>query len=149
MKKYLLVLVSLITVIIILFLTGSSVLTYNLFDIPFGNLLVWFGIISIQLFFYLLNRGYKNQTNTFTKIIRILAMFFLVIACLWFFVAYVIAGNVNFNFSGSSTQFIGSPAASILYWNIIYTLIISPIILAFLYKVFNSIKRRNLTHNEK
>ncbi|NRB83073.1 MAG: hypothetical protein HRU49_04755 [Winogradskyella sp.] len=57
-------------------------------------------------------------------------MIFLIIASvLWFGFAYLLSGNSSFNFGNKATGYIGSPETSILYWNIIYTLITTPFIL--------------------
>ena len=127
---------------IILFATGSPLLTISVLGIPFGNLLLWLGFVALHLFFYKLNHNYQTNTSKIGKSIKLLATFLLIISILWFIIAYVLSGNVGFNFSGAVSSYLGSPRASILFWNIIYVLTISPFILSLLYTIIRYIEYR-------
>ena len=146
-RTYLLVLGAIIFLNLLLFSTGSSILNINLFGIPFGNILIWVGLIALHLFFYKLNTNYESINTTIAKVIKALAKFFIFISIIWFGIAYLLSGNINFNFSSNASSYLGSPKASILFWNIIYTLVISPIILSAIYTILKFIdirKRRKL-----
>jgi hypothetical protein len=122
-----------IGLVVILFSTGSSILTYNLLGIPAGNIIVWIGFIGLQLGAYSLKKGFKGSRSVLGKILRFLMLGLITIAFLWFGIAYLLSGNLGFNFSSSASGYTGSPEASILYWNIIYFLVIAPIILLIAY----------------
>lgn len=146
-KKYLLVLGAIIIANLVLFSTGHYILSANLFGIPFGNILIWLGLIALHLFFYKLNANYTSINTKIAAIIRSSARVLIFISIIWFGIAYVLSGNINFNFSSNANSYLGSPKASILFWNIIYTLVISPIILSMIYTVLKYIdtrKRRKL-----
>ena len=141
-KRHLLVFATIIIVNIILFSTGSSILSKNLFGIPFGNILLWMGLIAFHLLFYKLNSNYESINTGIARLIKRLAKFFIFISIIWFGIAYILSGNVNFNFSSSAISYFGSPKASILFWNIIYTLVISPIVLSIIYTILKFIEIR-------
>ena len=134
-RKSLQFLIVVILGIIILFATGSSALTYNIFSIPFGNILVWFGLIALQLFAFISVNGFKINKTYIAKVIRLLITLLIFVSISWFGIAYTISGNVNFNFSSTAEGFVGSLKASILYWNILYTLIIGPFVLMITYNL--------------
>ena len=141
-KTYLLVLGAIIIANLVLFSTGHSILSASLFGIPFGNILIWLGLIALHLFFYKLNANYTSINTKIATIIKGLAKFFIFISIIWFGIAYILSGNVNFNFSSSAISYFGSPKASILFWNIIYTLVISPIVLSIIYTILKFIEIR-------
>lgn len=122
-----------IGLVVILFSTGSSVLNYNLLGIPVGNIIIWIGFIALQLGAYSLKKGFKGSSSVLGEILRFLMLGLIVIAFLWFGIALLLSGNFGFNFSSSASGYTGSPNASILYWNIIYFLVIAPIILLIAY----------------
>lgn len=127
---------------IILFSTGSSILTYDLFGVPAGNILLWLGFIALQVATYISNGGFKKSPSRLGKLIRWLMIALIVISILWFGIAYVLSGNTGFNFSSSAASFFGSPEASILYWNIIYVLVVAPIALSLAYAILRFIENR-------
>ncbi|OZV67229.1 hypothetical protein [Winogradskyella aurantia] len=144
-KKTLSISLLIIGIVVILFSTGSSVLTYNVIGIPAGNLIVWIGFISLQLGAYALKKGFKASSSLIGKLMRYLMLFLIGVSFLWFGIAYLISGNLAFNFNSNASGYFGSPKASILYWNIIYTLVIAPIALLILYSLlryFEHLKER-------
>ena len=122
-------------IVIILFSTGSSILTKSVFGIPMGNILIWFGFMALQLATYTSNKGFKKSKTYIGKWIRFVMIGLIIISVLWFGIAYILSGNTSFNFSSSATTYLGSPKASILYWYIIYALVIAPITLTLIYNV--------------
>lgn len=140
-KKIFPISLAVIGIVVILFSTGSSVLTYDLFGIPAGNLIIWFGFIAIQLAIFSFHKGFKASKSMAGKFIRILMLVLIVISILWFGIAYVLSGNIGFNFSSEATGYLGSPKASILYWDIIYALVITPIILMIAYTLLRYFER--------
>ncbi|EDP72392.1 hypothetical protein FBALC1_14862 [Flavobacteriales bacterium ALC-1] len=142
-KVSLTILIILLTVIIALFVSASSLLTKEFFSIPFGNILVWIGFISLQLFVYIINNGFKRSKSIIGKTIKYLMIALIIISVFWFGLAYILSGNTSFNFNSNSTGYAGSPKASILYWNIIYTLVIAPLILMISYSLLRFFERLN------
>ena len=141
-KKVSLAILSIILIIAItLFAIGSNLLTANILGIPFGNLLAWILFIALHLIFYGLNDYYTKRRTKFDRVIRILSLFLLSVAFFWFLIAYLLSGNINFNFSGSATTYIGSSKAAILYWQLIYILGISPFVLSIVYRLYLFITR--------
>jgi len=130
-----------IGIIVILFSTGSSILAYALLGIPAGNLIIWFGFISIQLAVYSFNKGFKASKSMVGKFIRILMLVLTIVSILWFGIAFLLSGNFNFDFSSSATGYLGSPEASILYWNIIYVLIVTLIVLMITHSLLRYFER--------
>ena len=144
MKKrtYLLVLIAIVIITIYLFATGSPILTKGIFGIPFGNILLWLVFISLHLFFYKLNNKYQTTELKIGNGLHFLAKFMLGIALFWLVIAYILAGNIELNFSGASPTFIGSAGASVLHWNTIYLLTLSPFILSILYTIIRFIETK-------
>jgi hypothetical protein len=129
-------------IVIVLFSAGSSILTTKVFGIPAGNLIIWLGFIALQFATYALNKGFRKQKTVLGKVIRTVMILLIIISILWFGIAYVLSGNTSFNFSSRNTTYQGSPRASILYWNIIYTLIIAPVVLSLLHNMLRYFKSR-------
>lgn len=142
-KKLLTISLIIFGIVVILFASGSPVLTFDIFGIPAGNIIIWLGFIALQLCAFSLKKGFKSSTSTLGKVIRFLMITLIVASLLWFGFAYFISGNINFNFSNTAVGYVGSPEASVLYWNVIYTLIIAPLILLIAYtllRYFESLK---------
>lgn len=142
-KKLLFILLSILIVNIVLFTSGSEILTKSLFGIPAGNIILWIGIISLQLLVYVVHNGFKKSTSLIGKMMRILMIVLIILAVLWFAIAYFLSGNVNFNFGSNTVGYLGSHKASILYWNIIYIIIIAPIVLLITYSLLSFFERKN------
>jgi hypothetical protein len=143
-KKLLTISLIIFGIVVILFASGSSVLTYNIFGIPAGSFIIWFGFIALQLCAFSLKKGFNSSESLFGKILRILMISLIITSVLWFGFAYLLSGNLNFNFGDKATGYVGSPEASILYWNIIYTLIIAPLVILIAYTLltyFESLQR--------
>jgi hypothetical protein len=132
---YLIVLISALVIVILLFFTGSPVLTIGFIGIPLGNIILWIGILGLHLLLYIGNKGYSKSQSTSGKLIKALIRLLFVTAILWFGISYLLAGNLNFNFRSDAPTFTGSIEASNIYWNLIYTLIIGPIALSILYYI--------------
>lgn len=141
-RTYLLVLMAIVIITIYLFATGSAILTIGIFGIPFGNILLWLGFISLHLFFYKLNNKYQTSELKIGKGLHFLAKFLLGVAIFWLVIAYILAGNIELNFSGTSPTFFGSARASVVHWNIIYLLTLSPFILSILYTIIRFIETK-------
>ncbi|WP_296324385.1 hypothetical protein [Winogradskyella sp.] len=134
-KKLFAISLGILGVVVILFSTGSSVLTYNLFGIPAGNLIIWIGFIAIQLAVFSFHKGFKASNSVVGKLIRNLMRILIGISILWFGIAYILSGNIGFNFSWEASGYLGSPKASILYWKIIYVLVVAPVVLMISYSL--------------
>ena len=79
--------------------------------------------------------GLKSIKTYIAKVIRLLITLLIFVSISWFGIAYTISGNVNFNFNSTAEGFVGSPKASILYWNILYTLISGQFVLMITYNL--------------
>ncbi|WP_411895718.1 hypothetical protein [Winogradskyella sp. A2] len=140
-KKIFSISLAVVGIVVILFSTGSSILTYDLFGIPAGNLILWVGFISLQFVVYSFHKGFKASNSILGKLIRNLMHLLIGVSILWFGIAFLLSGNFNFDFSSSATGYLGSPKASILYWNIIYVLIVAPVVLMILYSLLRYFER--------
>lgn len=122
-------------IVLILFASGSPILTKSIFGIPAGNLILWIGFIALQLMVFSFNNGFNRSKSSLGQFIRYTMITLIVLSILWFGIAYVLSGDTGFNFSSSANSFVGIVAASKLHWVIIYVLIISPIVLMLIYRL--------------
>jgi hypothetical protein len=140
-KTCLILSIAILILSLVLLITGSSILNLSVLEIPLGNIITWLGFIALQFTFFLIHNGFKKSQSFLGKTIKYLMYTLIIVSILWFVIAYILSGNINFNFK-TSNDFIGSPKASILYWNINYTLAIAPIILSLLYSILRFIEHK-------
>ena len=104
-------------------LSGSEILVkplwYNPY-IPFGTLITWFGLISLELLLYVVTNITISKTGLLNIIIRYSVLLLLILAILWVPIAYALSGNFAFNFSGSS-ELVGIEASKV-FWYFSYIL---------------------------
>ncbi|GAB5565447.1 MAG: hypothetical protein Wins2KO_25100 [Winogradskyella sp.] len=136
--------ISVLTVIIVafLFISGNSILTKSFLSIPAGNLILWLGLIALQITNYSINKGFESANSFLSNTIKLLSIGLLLLSILWFGIAYFISGDLGFNFNSNATSFAGSPEAGVLHWRIIYSLVISPVVLIIIYKIGSFIENR-------
>ena len=108
--------------------------------IPFGTFSTWAGIVALSLIFIFGNSGLKRSENKVYKLIRIGFKVCFILAVLWGFVSYFLAGNWYFNFSISDT-FQGSTSAYEYFRNYTLIVVILPFIIAIIYAL-HSLQRR-------
>ena len=108
--------------VILLLLTGSSLLTMALDSdgsIPFGTLITWTGMIALPLSIYW---GIKELRKPSSKLNRILSGFLkviIILGILWVPISYLLAGNLSFTFSEKET-FQGGQDAMRWFWRLSY-----------------------------
>ena len=142
-KTYLIISILTLITSLVLLITGSSILNLSVLEIPLGNIITWLGFIALQFTFFLIHNGFKKSQSFLGKIIKYLMYILIIVSILWFVIAYILSGNINFNFK-TSNDFIGSPKASILYWKINYTLATAPIILSLTYSIYVILNIKNM-----
>lgn len=142
-KTSLIISIAILITSLVLLITGSSLLNISVLGIPLGNIITWLGFIALHIVCFLIHNGFKKNQSLLGKIIKHLMRTLLLVSILWFTIAYILSGNINFNFK-TSIDFIGSLKASILYWNINYTLAIAPIILSLLYSILRFIEHKKM-----
>ena len=131
------------SVIIILLVTGSSVLTIALDDdntIPLGTFITWAGMISLPLTVYF---GVSELRNPTTKLNKILAGFLIVIiilGILWVPISYLLAGNLSFTFS-EKASFQGGQTAMIWFWRLSYGIGLGSLLIPFVYLISSLFKK--------
>jgi hypothetical protein len=126
---------------LVLLITGSSLLNQNLMGIPSGNVITWLGFIALQLSIYWGHYNFDKSKSLPVRIIKSIMITLIIISVLWFGLAYLLSGNINFNFK-ASPDFIGSTKASNLFWNINYFIVLAPIILASIYNLIRFLEIR-------
>jgi hypothetical protein len=121
--------------VIILLVTGSSLLTIALNSnekIPLGTLITWTGMISLPLTIYW---GIKELRKPSRKLNRILSGFLkiiIVLGILWVPISYLLAGNLSFSFSEKET-FQGGQDAMRWFWRLSYGIGIGAILIISTY----------------
>lgn len=133
------------TSVIILLVTGSSLLTIALYShesIPFGTLITWTGMISLPLTIYW---GIKELRKPSSKLNRILSGFLKIInvlGILWAPISYLLAGNLSFSFSEKET-FQGGQDAMEWFWRLSYGIGIGAILTLIAYWISLLYKKNN------
>ena len=131
------------SVVIILLVTGSSVLTIALDDdntIPLGTFITWAGMISLPLTVYF---GVSKLRNPTTKLNKILAGFLIVIiilGILWVPISYLLAGNLSFTFS-EKASFQGGQTAMTWFWRLSYGIGLGSLLIPFVYLISSLFKK--------
>lgn len=127
-----------------LLITGSPLLLIELVDgsgFPFGTLIAWLGITALPLviltsFSALYQPKTKQQTTW-----RFLLLGFLLLAVSWGGVAYLLAGNWAFSFSGNSPSFRGSAEASRYFWIFTFVTIALPLLFLIVFGTLRFFRR--------
>ena len=123
-----------ITVIIIL-ITGSSILTIA-FDrhelIPFGTLITWAGMISFPLMIYWGIKELRKPSSKLSRILSGVLKIIIVLGILWVPISYLLAGNLSFSFSEKET-FQGGQDAMKWFWRLSYGIGIGTILTLITY----------------
>ena len=135
--------------VIILLVTGSSLLTISLNSdetIPFGTIITWAGIISFPLTIYW---GIKELRKPLSKLNRILSGFLkiiIVLGILWVPISYLLAGNLSFSFSEKET-FQGGQDAMKWFWRLSYGIGIGTILTLIIYWISLIFKKNKTVAN--
>ena len=121
--------------VIILLVTGSSLLTIDLDidkSIPLGTLITWIGMISLPLTEYW---GIKEMIKPSNKLNRVLSgqlKALIILGVFWAPISYLLAGNLSFTFSEKET-FQGGQDAMRWFWCLNYGIGIGAVLTIFTY----------------
>ena len=134
-RKVLLITVLLVLLLAILsFSLYPSLLTLSLGGtLPAGTIITWAGIIALPVLIYLVIKRLHRPVSGAFRFFRAFILVIIAFAMSWGGVAYYLAGNWAFNFSGSVSTFRGSAAASPYFWNYTYFLLALPIAFLLIY----------------
>ena len=108
--------------VIILLVTGSSLLTIALDSegsIPPGNLITWIGMISLPLTIYWGIKDLRKPSGKLNRTLSSLLKIIIILGILWVPISYLLAGNLSFTFSEKET-FQGGQEAMKWFWRLSY-----------------------------
>lgn len=136
-----LALIATVAITAVLLATGSEILVKSFFNlsVPLGTFITWIGIIAFNYLLFSVQRKIKNPVSQ-AAFYRLFMKAFLLIAFLWGFVSYALAGNWSFTFEPSET-FRGSNEAARFFWYYSYAVVLSPIILLLILTIHILIKK--------
>jgi heme/copper-type cytochrome/quinol oxidase subunit 4 len=137
--------------IIVLLVTGSTLLTmalYNDKSIPLGTFITWTGMISLPLTIYW---GLKELRKPSNKLNRILSGFIktiIIFGILWVPISYLLAGNFSFTFSEKET-FQGGQAAMRWFWRLSYGIGIGALLTLIVFWISLLFKKKKTVANNE
>lgn len=85
--------------------------------LPWGTLIVWFGFLSIPAILFFAFPRLWEPGSAVQRFLKVAWTISLVLAVLWPFLGYFLAGNWSYNF-GTVEGFRGSTRASWYFWNL-------------------------------
>jgi hypothetical protein len=121
--------------VIILLITGSSLITMALISdptIPFGTLVTWTGMISLPLTIYWGIKELRKPSSNLNRILSGFLKIIVVLGILWVPISYLLAGNLSFSFSEKET-FQGGQDAMKWFWRLSYGIGIGSILTLIVY----------------
>ena len=121
--------------VIILLVTGSSLLTIALDrdeSIPVGTLMTWTGMISLPLTIYWGIKELRKPSSKLNRFLSGLLKIIIVLGILWVPLSYLLAGNLSFSFSEKET-FQGGQDAMKWFWRLSYGIGIGAILTITIY----------------
>jgi hypothetical protein len=101
--------------IVLLVALHQILVTEVVSGLPFGVISTWAGLLALPLAFWSAPRLRSAQTPSQVWVQRALLVL-VASGTLWGVVAWGLAGNWNYTFSGTATAFRGSPRASVWFW---------------------------------
>jgi hypothetical protein len=134
-----------IILLVALFLlaTGSELLVVpflGLEHVPWGTPITWAGLVSLSGLVYQAVPALRKPENRFVNVLSILLKITLVLAILWGFVCFGLAGNWSYSFSEKAT-FQGGQTAMMLFWYFSGALAVLPILVLLLHGLGRLIRR--------
>ena len=114
-----------------LLLTGSPVLEVTLsasLGLPLGNVIAWSGMVALVMMIWFGSRGLREPSVPRDRIYRRLWFAMLILALLWPFVSYALAGNWSFSFRWQE-GFRGSSRAADWFFRYSYAVLLLPVLL--------------------
>ena len=127
-----------VVLVLLLILFRPVLLIFPVADkpyIPLGNILIWVGYICLALFFFISSKGLNPPGHPLLNGIRKAFLFTILLAFLWAPVLFLLSGNFAGNFQ-SQDAFRGGPKASRVYWILNYALVLLPISLWVIQRIF-------------
>ena len=134
-KTYFYITLILTISVVILLITGSSLLTIALDSdksIPFGTLITWTGMISLPLTIYWGINDLRMPSSKLNSILSGLLKVIIILAILWVPISYLLAGNLSFSFTEKET-FQGGQVAMRWFWRLSYGIGMGAILVLFSY----------------
>lgn len=122
-------------VVILLLVTGSSILLIALNDantIPLGTFITWAGMIALPLSMYWGIKELRKPSNKPNRILSSLLKTIIALAFLWVPISYGLAGNFSFTFTEKAT-FQGGQVAMKWFWRLCYGIAIGSVATLLLY----------------
>ena len=135
------ILLSLVLLSSFLLISSSPLLLLQITDgLPLGTLTTWAALISLPLVFLTTASRIGYPASTVSKLIRTTWILSLCLSVLWGFVAFALAGNWAFNFSGAQTLM--GVESSKIFWNYTYISVILPLLAGLFYFYFHRTRRQ-------
>lgn len=130
-------------IVIILLVTGSSLLTialdYNK-SIPLGTLITWTGMISLPLTIYWGLKELRKPSSKPNRILSGILKIIIIFGILWVPISYLLAGNLSFSFS-ERESFQGGQIAMRWFWYLSYGIGLGAVAILFTYWISLLFKR--------
>jgi len=148
-KLYFLVSIFITLVVLMLLITGSSVLNVNLAkqsSIPLGTFITWAGMVSFPLSLYWGIKRLRKPNGLLTRFLSSLLKIIIVMGILWVPISYLLAGNLSFSFSEKDT-FQGGQTAMRWFWRLTYNIAAGTILVFLIYWIsllFNKSKKKSM-----
>lgn len=127
-----------------IFLVFPDALLYTLLEdpyLPMGTILTWIGFIAFTSFFCFLYLSLQKNDSKLFKLFKSFFQLLRALAFLWIFIGFAFSNNWSMTFSGSITEFRGSPEASVYYWGFNYFMIGAPILLFVIFIILRFFKK--------
>lgn len=127
-----------------LLVTGSPLLTATLsarLGLPLGNVITWLGMLALVFALWFGSPGLRVPRSGSDRLYRRAWMVLLVMAALWPFVSYALAGNWSYSF-GQREGFRGSSAAADWFFRYSYASVLLPLLFAVVRAIHVTLSRR-------
>ena len=140
-KRFISLTITIIILTISMYLlgTGSELLIQPFIEnpfVPFGSLITWFGLISMQFIILIGIENIRNSNTSIYKTLRLINKLFIILAILWIPICYILAGNFSNTFANKET-FQGGQLAMKWFWRYTYSLGIVPILILLIHWIHN------------
>ena len=143
-KVLFLIALALLFLVVFLLTTGSPLLLTELSEgsgFPVGTLITWLGITALPLLILTSFSGLFRPKTKQQKAWHLLLLGFLLLAISWGGIAYLLAGNWAYSFSGSSPSFRGSSEASRYFWIFTYATVALPLLFLIVFGALQLVRR--------
>ena len=127
-----------------LLVTGSPLLVVTLSErvgLPLGNVITWLGMVALVLVIWFASPGIRAPRTRADRFYRGGWQTLLVMAVLWPFVSYALAGNWSYSF-GQRDTFRGSSGAADWFFRYSFSVVLLPPLLAAVRFVHLRLRRR-------